>query len=246
MGLQRRSRTPAKRTRLQRTWFVVLVGLSWFASTPPTHADDASNEALAHAAGAWSLYLLEGEVLRTGTLTVDGDAASIHAALTLGSPAVMRADHAEWRDNELELEVARKEGTFFAKIRFGENTARGRWAHAGLRGRLWLGRGDAGGANALRLARRTQQRAIRSKKPPEDDPEADFRKHALAVVARDHYPVLFSPEFLTPSQATQLRSDEPVLGLFLNGQAKAYPISILGRHELVNDTCGGVPLATSW
>jgi hypothetical protein len=43
-----------------------------------------------------------------------------------------------------------------------------------------------------------------------------------------------------------LRPSEWVTGIALNGQAKAYPITVMGFHELINDTVGGVPIAVCW
>lgn len=37
-------------------------------------------------------------------------------------------------------------------------------------------------------------------------------------------------------RAAQISADDRVLGLYYNGVAKAYPISILDQHEIVNDT----------
>ena len=30
------------------------------------------------------------------------------------------------------------------------------------------------------------------------------------------------------------------------GESRAYPVSILSRHEIVNDKLGGVPIAVTW
>ena len=39
---------------------------------------------------------------------------------------------------------------------------------------------------------------------------------------------------------------EYVLGLVLNDKARAYPFSVLSRHEIVNDKVGGIPIAVTW
>ncbi len=65
--------------------------------------------------------------------------------------------------------------------------------------------------------------------------------------ARDAIPALVSSKFLTASQADRmLQSSERVLGVFLHGEAKAYPVRILNWHELVNDSVGGRPILVSW
>ena len=78
------------------------------------------------------------------------------------------------------------------------------------------------------------------------DIEADYDKHKRRAAARDQFPVLFDPELKPADKAAGIRDDEPVIGVFLGGEAKAYPISIMGIHELANDTCGGEPIASSW
>jgi len=49
---------------------------------------------------------------------------------------------------------------------------------------------------------------------------------------------------------SDLDDDEPVIGVALNKQARAYPLTMLfgggGIFELLNDTCGGHPIAASW
>jgi hypothetical protein len=79
-----------------------------------------------------------------------------------------------------------------------------------------------------------------------DDLEADYEKHSRRAAPRDAFPVLFDPNLAPASEAYNVQDDEPVIGVALGGEAKAYPISIMGRHELANDTCGGEPIAASW
>ncbi|HAA15794.1 MAG TPA: hypothetical protein DCE41_30425 [Cytophagales bacterium] len=55
---------------------------------------------------------------------------------------------------------------------------------------------------------------------------------------RDGIPALTSPDMFSVSQATYLKSDDYVLGLNYNGEAKAYPIRIMNYHEVVNDRFG--------
>jgi len=37
-----------------------------------------------------------------------------------------------------------------------------------------------------------------------------------------------------------------VIGVVINGEARAYPLMILNQHQVVNDWVGGVPVAPSW
>lgn len=37
-----------------------------------------------------------------------------------------------------------------------------------------------------------------------------------------------------------------VIGVFLGGEARAYPLYILSNHQIVNDRVGGIPISASW
>ncbi len=64
---------------------------------------------------------------------------------------------------------------------------------------------------------------------------------------RDGIPALVHPGFITADQVGRLlKKSDRVLGVFLNGEAKAYPVRILNWHELVNDSVGGRPVLVSW
>ncbi len=69
----------------------------------------------------------------------------------------------------------------------------------------------------------------------------------IKVLGRDGIPAILDPEFIGASQAfQQMEPDERVLGLSINGDNRAYPLNLLSRHEIVNDTVGGVPVAVTW
>ncbi len=53
--------------------------------------------------------------------------------------------------------------------------------------------------------------------------------------AKDGIPAIDEPVFISAKQADFLLDDSRVLGLEINGVAKAYPINILNYHEIVND-----------
>ncbi len=75
-------------------------------------------------------------------------------------------------------------------------------------------------------------------------------------LGRDDIPAIDNPFFVTPDDKRLLNkwskyikdsSDElPVVGYVHNGVARAYPLHILYRHELVNDTVGGKPVTIGW
>ncbi|MCB1687212.1 MAG: DUF3179 domain-containing protein [Halioglobus sp.] len=64
---------------------------------------------------------------------------------------------------------------------------------------------------------------------------------------RDGIPALDAPVFLSGKERKgQIKADDRVLGLYYNGVAKAYPISILDHHELVNDQFAETPILISY
>jgi len=63
---------------------------------------------------------------------------------------------------------------------------------------------------------------------------------------KDGIPPIDIPRFVPVPQAGNLTDTEPVIGLTINGVAKAYPLRILIWHEIVNDSVGGVPVAVTF
>ncbi|MCH7712930.1 MAG: DUF3179 domain-containing protein [Chloroflexi bacterium] len=69
----------------------------------------------------------------------------------------------------------------------------------------------------------------------------------ITVLGKDGIPAILNPVFLTAQEAQgNMRDGERVLGVSINGESKAYPLSLLSRHEIVNDTVGGQPVAVTW
>ena len=48
------------------------------------------------------------------------------------------------------------------------------------------------------------------------------------------------------SEVKNLADTEPVVGLIINGKARAYPLRILTWHEIVNDGLGSVPVTVTY
>lgn len=63
--------------------------------------------------------------------------------------------------------------------------------------------------------------------------------------ARDRIPALNEPASL-PAAGAPWSDDEPVIGVHLGGESRAYPLAVLVWHELVNDELGGTPLLVSY
>jgi hypothetical protein len=64
---------------------------------------------------------------------------------------------------------------------------------------------------------------------------------------KDGIPAIFIPKFETQNEAGGWLDDkEPVIALEIEGEAKAYPLSILIWHEIANDKLGSVPIAVTF
>lgn len=69
------------------------------------------------------------------------------------------------------------------------------------------------------------------------------------AVPRDAFPVFDDPRMLSAAEAEEKQfvfDRDVIIGVAHNGEAKAYPVTIMGVHELGNDSIGGVPIAVSW
>ena len=63
---------------------------------------------------------------------------------------------------------------------------------------------------------------------------------------RDGIPSIDDPSFEPAQGHETLEPTDPVVGLTINGDARAYPLRILTWHEIVNDVVGGVPVAVTY
>lgn len=62
----------------------------------------------------------------------------------------------------------------------------------------------------------------------------------------DSIPSLDAPAMLGGRDADYLRDDDLVFGVAINGDYRAYPLRILGWHEMLNDVVDGVPIALAY
>ncbi len=67
-----------------------------------------------------------------------------------------------------------------------------------------------------------------------------------SILPQDAIPALIKPAYLTTSQASDIHDQEEVIGVVINGDARAYPLSTLSAHEIVDDDIGGQPVAVTW
>ena len=63
---------------------------------------------------------------------------------------------------------------------------------------------------------------------------------------RDGIPAIDAPRFIKADKATNPADTDRVIGLRIDGIARAYPIRILNYHEIVNDRFAGRPVAITF
>ena len=78
------------------------------------------------------------------------------------------------------------------------------------------------------------------------DPTVPIQEIYEGTPNRDNIPAISNPKFVTASEAGFMSPDDPVIGVKINQEFRAYPIKILTWHELVNDEVGGKPIVVSY
>ncbi len=86
------------------------------------------------------------------------------------------------------------------------------------------------------LATQTSARTIGSFDIDENDTLIPINEIHSGGPPKDGIPAIDSPKFIPADADKTLAVDARVMGLELNGIAKAYPLSIMNWHEIVNDT----------
>ena len=62
----------------------------------------------------------------------------------------------------------------------------------------------------------------------------------------DGIPPLDNPTMIAAAEADYLDPWDPVFGLSINGDSRAYPLRIIDWHEMANDVIGGVPVSIAY
>jgi hypothetical protein len=77
--------------------------------------------------------------------------------------------------------------------------------------------------------------------------EGVFDEILSGGVGRDGIPPIDNPQFESIEDASEWLSDQsPVIAVEIEGLARAYPLAILTRHEIVNDVIGEIPVAVTF
>jgi len=122
------------------------------------------------------------------------------------------------------------------------------------RGGLW----KAGMTALLAVAFGVVPHGLQGQEAPVLDPRGewrtDFSRHTVPLEEilsggppKDGIPALDRPVFESVREADRWLADrDPVAVVRLNGEVKAYPLTILIWHEIVNDEVGGEPVAVTY
>jgi len=67
---------------------------------------------------------------------------------------------------------------------------------------------------------------------------------------QNHFEWMFNPlavaDFATADQVTFVKDEEMVLAVKINGEAVAYPVSLLAYHHIAQDVVGGTPITATY
>ncbi len=73
-----------------------------------------------------------------------------------------------------------------------------------------------------------------------------FEEITWGGVKLDDLPPLDNPKLISVMEADYLLPDDLVFGVSINGDTRAYPLRIMGWHEMFNEVIGGVPVALAY
>lgn len=63
---------------------------------------------------------------------------------------------------------------------------------------------------------------------------------------KDGIPAILKPKMVAAGRADFIKPEDDVIGIEMEGEAKAYPIKILNWHEVVNDTLSSEPIVVTF
>ncbi len=82
--------------------------------------------------------------------------------------------------------------------------------------------------------------------PADRSPTGGEAYHGLIQYrAKDSKKAIMEPTMVAADQV-RLAAGTKVIGVFINGEARAYPLFVLNNHQIVNDFVGGTPISASW
>lgn len=101
-------------------------------------------------------------------------------------------------------------------------------------------------AKSLTLATPTPGPSFASSVPEATATPTPALEKDLTYSRRTGFVPLDNPAFVSAAGRPDLGDDELVMGLEREGEARAYPVSMLRYHHIVNDTVAGIPLLVTY
>ncbi len=80
---------------------------------------------------------------------------------------------------------------------------------------------------------------------PPTEPNADLPPEFQQIIPRGRIASVDAPEFVAAGEA-EIPDDAWVLGVEIDGHARAYSLNLLNHHEIVNDRIGEQSFAAVW
>lgn len=96
-------------------------------------------------------------------------------------------------------------------------------------------------------ATNSQPNLVPQEIPPFDHALAEEEYGWRQLLPRDGIRPIYEDELqFVPAEDAPYSDEELVIGVEINGEARAYAIGPLNRREMVNDTVGGTPILVTW
>ena len=97
-----------------------------------------------------------------------------------------------------------------------------------------------------RWLERTEESTPAGSPPPEAEPTLGGLPLSQFYLEHDRFLAAIDPETIPADAAGWLRDDDEVFGLVVGDRARAYPITMLSYHHVVNDVIEGIPVAVTY
>ena len=75
--------------------------------------------------------------------------------------------------------------------------------------------------------------------------QQDMPEGYVQILDRGGIPAIDDPVYV-PAAEANIRDEAWVLGVLIDGEARAYSLELLNSHEVVNDTIGDTDFAAVW
>ena len=72
------------------------------------------------------------------------------------------------------------------------------------------------------------------------------RPRSEFLLQHDRFDSATDPATVPAAEAEFLEPDDEVFGVFEGGKARAYPLTMIAYHHVINDVVGGVPIAVTY